>query len=132
MENHQAVEKVFSEKVAKTLNLPKCDLYNTTGDEVAKDVYEKAAQFDRLMGSIKEKVSSCNTSREKIQYLTLCPCEWSIEKCSDYFQVSQYLILRARDAAKENGVLSLPLQKKGRSVSNDTKEHFMKMMRYLE
>ena len=51
--------------------------------------------------------------------------EWSVDKCNDYFQVSQYLIWKSRDFAKENGALSLPLQKKGKSVSNQFKEEIV-------
>ena len=74
------------------------------------------------MSLIKGKVLSCKTSCEKIQYFTLCPCEWSIDKCSEYFEVSQYLIQKSRDFAKENGVLSLPLQKRGKSVGHEMKK----------
>ena len=90
-----SVMDAITEKVAKTLNLTKSDLDNTVivgNEDAAKEIQEKAAQFDHLMSLIKGKVLSCKTSCEKIQYLTLCPCEWSIDKCSEYFQVSQYLI----------------------------------------
>ena len=90
-----SVMDAITEKVAKTLNLTKSDLDNTVivgNEDAAKEIQEKAAQFDHLMSLIKEKVLTCKTSCEKIQYLTLCPCEWSIDKCSEYFQVSQYLI----------------------------------------
>ena len=118
----------ITEKVAKTLKLTKFDLDNTTivgNEDAAKEIHEKAAQFDHLMCLIKGKVLSCKTSREKIQYLTLCPCEWSIDKCSEYFQVSQYLIKKSRDFTKENGVLSLPLQKKEKPVSHEMKEEIV-------
>ena len=116
-------------KVAKTLKLTKFDLDNTMtiegNEDAAKEIPENAAQFDHLMSLIKGKVLSCKTSREKIQYLTLCPCEWSIDKHSEYFQVSKYLIQKSRDFAKENGVLSLSLQKKGKSVSHEMKEEIV-------
>ena len=94
-------------------------------EDAAKEIHEKAAQFDHLMCLIKGKVLSCKTSREKIQYITLCPCKWLIDKCSEYFQVSQYLIRKSRDFAKENGVLSLPSQKKGKSVNHEMKEEIV-------
>ena len=118
----------ISEKVAKTLKPTKSDLDNTMivgNEDATKEIHEKAAQFDHLMSLIIVKVLSCKTSRVKIQYLTLCPCEWSIDKCSEYFQVSQYLIEKSRDFAKENGVLSLPLQKKEKSVSHKMKEEIV-------
>ena len=75
----------ITEKVAETLTLTKIDLDNTLivgNEDDAKQIHEKAAQFDQLMSLIKGKVLSCKTSHEKIQYLTPCPCEWSIDKCS--------------------------------------------------
>ena len=87
------------------------------------------------MSLINGKVLSCKTSCEKIQYLILYPCEWSVDKCSEYFQVSQYLIQKSRHFVKENGVLSLPLQKnRNQSVMNRKKREFrfMKMTRFPE
>ena len=75
----------ITEKVSETLTLTKFDLDNTLivgNEDAAKQIQEKAAQFDQLMSLIKGKVLSCKTSHEKIQYLTPCPCEWSIDKCS--------------------------------------------------
>ena len=82
-----------------------------------KKYMRKLPKFDYLMSLINGKVLSCKTSREKIQYLTLRPCEWSINKCCEYFQVSQYLIKKSRDFAKGNCVLYLALQKKEISQS---------------
>ena len=59
-------------------------------EDATNEIHVKAVQFDYLMSLIKGKFLSCKTSREKILYLTLCPCEWPIDKCSDYSQVSQY------------------------------------------
>ena len=95
--------EVNTEKIGKTLTLTKFDLCYTTivgNEDAAKEIHETVAQFDHLMGLMKVKVLSCKT-QEKIQHLTLCPCEWSINKCSDYFQVSQYLIQKSRDFAKK-------------------------------
>ena len=64
----------ITEKVAKTLKFTKFDLDNTTivgNEDAAKEIHEKAAQFDQLMSLIKGKVLSCKTSREKNQYLTV-------------------------------------------------------------
>ena len=49
---------------------------NTTivgNEDAAKEIHEKAAQFDHHMNLTEVKVLSCKTSQEKIQYLTLCP-----------------------------------------------------------
>ena len=64
----------ITEKVAKTSKLTKSDLDNTTivgNEDAAKEMHEKADQFDHLMSLIKGKVLSCKTSPEKIQYLIL-------------------------------------------------------------
>ena len=90
-----------------------------------KKYMKKLPKFDYLMSLIKGKVLSCKTYREKIQYLSLRPCEWSIDKCSEYFQVSQYLIQKSRDFAKGNGVLYLTLLKKDKSVSHEMKEEIV-------
>ena len=58
--------------------------------DATNEIHVKAVQFDDLMSLIKGKFFSCKTSREKVLYLTLHPCECPIDKCSDYFQVSQY------------------------------------------
>ena len=118
----------ITEKVAKTLKPTKFDLDNTTivwNEDAAKEIQEKAAQFDHLTSLTNGKVLSFKTSREKIQYFTLCLFEWSIDKCSEYFQVSRHSIRKSRYFAKENAVLSLPLQKKGKSVSHELKEEIV-------
>ena len=59
----------ITEKVAKTLKLTKFDLDNTTmvrNEDAAKEIHEKAAQFDHRMSLVKGKVLSCKTFREKI------------------------------------------------------------------
>ena len=56
-------------------------------EDAAEEIHEKATQFDHLMCLIKGKVLSCKTSCEKIQYLTLFPSQFSIDKCSNYSQV---------------------------------------------
>ena len=122
----------ITEKVAKPLKLTKCDLDNTTivgNQDAVKENMKKAAQFDHLMSLIKRKVLSCKTSCEKIQYLILWPYEWSIDKCSDYFQVSQYLIWKSRDFAKEMVFYPCHYKRKGnQSVMKWKKRCFQKVL----
>ena len=73
MENHSAAEKflvkkinsamdTITDKVAKTLKITKSDLDNNTivgNEDAAKQIHEKAAQFDHFMCLIKGKVLSC-------------------------------------------------------------------------
>lgn len=99
----------------KSLNISKTDLNpSSVADEnVSDELQQKAIQFDCLMRIIKEKVTNSGSYCEEIQYLPLCPNEWSMEKASRYFQVSQYLIRKARDLTTEYGILTLPSQKRG-------------------
>ena len=82
--------ETITEKVAKTHKTWFRQHYVVGSEDATNEIHVKAVQFDYLMSLIKGKFLSCKTSREKILYLTLCPCEWPIDKCSDYFQVSQY------------------------------------------
>ena len=114
------------EKVGKTLNITQEDLEDS---EVAvpDDIKQKALQFDRLMGLVKDKVLSTDNNHEKIRYLTSCPGEWSIKKASSYFEVShyRYMIRKARSVCKDNGIFSLLIKKKGKSIEDVKEKVFM-------
>ena len=75
-------------------------------EDAAEEIHEKATQFDHLMCLIKGKVLSCKTSCEKIQYLTLFPSQ-----LINVVTIPRF-IQKSTGFAKENGVLSLTLQKK--------------------
>ncbi|XP_047133454.1 uncharacterized protein LOC124811601 [Hydra vulgaris] len=65
---------------------------------------------------IKDKLEKCSSFRDKIQVLTLCPQEWSIKAASEYFSVSNYLIIKSRSLAKKEGVLAVPQTKRGKML----------------
>jgi len=52
--------------------------------------------------------------------LTLCPPDWSIQRASKYFEVSNYLIRKSKALVKENGILSMPNLKRGKQLTKET------------
>ena len=54
--------------------------------------------------------------KRKIQILTLTPESWSRKYASEYFEVSEHLIRRARKLKSENGILAIPDKKIGHNI----------------
>ena len=71
-----------------------------------------------MVGLIKEKllVSSWN---EKVKLLTLTPESWTIEKTMKEFEVSKYLVKKARSLKKELGILAEPKAKTGKVLPQE-------------
>lgn len=88
-------------------------------DSVLTILEEKAKHHDELMDKIKQKIKHAN-NREKIQLLTLVPQTWSRQKVSSTFQVSEYLVRQARALVIEKGILSMPEQKRGKTLPHET------------
>ena len=72
-----------------------------------------------MVGLIKEKllVSPWN---EKVKLLTLTPESWTIEKTMKEFEVSKYLVKKARSLKKELGILAEPKAKTGKVLPQET------------
>ena len=51
---------------------------------------------------------------EKVKLLTLTPESWTIEKTMKEFEVSKYLVKKARSLKKELGILAEPKAKTGK------------------
>ncbi|XP_063604197.1 LOW QUALITY PROTEIN: uncharacterized protein LOC134779822 [Penaeus indicus] len=75
-----------------------------------------------MMSRLREKIFSLTSSRAKLQILTLCPSNWTVKQCAEYFKVSEYLVRTARKLANEKGILSLPDPKMGRGLSQVTRD----------
>ena len=56
---------------------------------------QNATDFDRLMESVKEKISISNR-QEKTKLLTLVPNTWAIKESSSFFGVPESMIKKAR------------------------------------
>ena len=85
-----------------------------------KEMKVKADDLDRLVDLMKNKISTSNR-RQKIQILTIAPASWSIEKTKTEFNVSAYMVRQARKLAREKGILEMPESKKGKVLSEETK-----------
>ena len=104
----------IEEKVAQALDISAEELQPETQVENSKcnDLY-------KLVGLIKEKllVSSWN---EKVKLLTLTPESWTIEKTMKEFEVSKYLVKKARSLKKELGILAEPKAKTDKVLPQET------------
>ena len=102
-----------TELAANVLNVDKEQLQSS-------EIATKAADFDRLLYLIKEKLSdSTLKTREKIQILTLAPKSWSIAKVIQFFDVTKYQVLESRKLLDSRGILALPDAKRGSGISDE-------------
>ena len=103
----------IEENVAQALDIS-VELQPETRVESSKcnDLY-------KLVGLIKEKllVSSWN---EKVKLLTLTPESWTIEKTMKEFEVSKYLVKKARSLKKELGILAETKAKTDKVLPQET------------
>ena len=76
---------------------------------------KKANDLDQLTTLMKEKLK-VEPLKRKIQILTLTPESWSRKYASEYFEVSEHLIRRARKLKSENGILAIPDKKIGHNI----------------
>ena len=83
----------------------------------------KARDLDALTEQIKDKLATVSF-KQKVQLLKLAPESWTIKYAAEYFQVSEYLVKRARvkraqELKKQKGILAMPDKKKGKVMSGD-------------
>ena len=102
-----------TELAASALNVDKEKLQTT-------DIASKAADYDRLLYLIKEKLSDKSMKvPEKIQILTLAPKSWSIPNVMQFFDVTEYQVRESRKILESKGILSKPDAKRGSSLSDE-------------
>ena len=80
----------------------------------------KCSDLDRLTELLKEKLKMSST-QEKVKILTLAPESWSISKTCNEFDVSEYLVMKARKLKNSKGILVEPEKNKGNVLSDETK-----------
>ena len=80
----------------------------------------KCSDLDRQTELLKEKLKISST-QEKVKILTLAPESWSISKTCNEFDVSEYLVKKARKLKTSKGILAEPEKKKGNVLSDETK-----------
>ena len=71
----------------------------------------KCSDLDRLTVLLKEKLKMSST-QEKVKILTLAPESWSISKTCNEFDVSEYLIKKARKIKNSKGIIDKPEKRK--------------------
>ena len=62
-----------------------------------------------------------SSTQERVKILTLAPESWSISNTCKKFDVSEYLIKKARKLKTSKGILAEPEKKKGNVLSDETK-----------
>jgi hypothetical protein len=109
------MKEAAKSKISRILSVTTDDL--SSSDEVE---CKKGEDLDILMKLLKEKCA-VSTKQEQISILTLAPPSWTIEKTATEFDVSRYLVKRARELKKSKGILSKPMPKKGKQLTETTK-----------
>lgn len=87
--------------------------------EKIKENEQKIKDLDRLVLLMKEKLSTTNSQREKIQILTLVPSSWSRKKIREEFNVSEYTARKAKELVTEKGILAMPEPRKGHPLNEN-------------
>ena len=110
-------------KVLQVDELPEQEAQNEEENEIQN-------AFKNMIFKIKEKLHNPTSTRaEKIQVLTLAPETWSRKKVSNVFEVSERLVRDAKQQEIQNRIFSLPLPRKGKTLSPETIE---KVLKYYE
>lgn len=78
----------------------------------------------RLVELIKEKLTITEDRNKIIQLLTIVPCDFSISKVAEVFNVSTYTATQAHNLRLKKGILSIPERKKRIGIPQETKETY--------
>ena len=111
----------MQERLAHALDIPEQEL--KTDDE--NNNCSKCSNLDRLVDLIQAKVA-VSSQKEKIKLLTLAPESWSIQKVISKFNVTEYIVKKARALKKEHVILAEPKPKSGRALSKDVVDDCVK------
>lgn len=72
--------------------------------------------LDILMDLLKEKIA-VSPRNVQTQLLTLVPDSWTVEKVTEKFEVSPYMVKAARKLRQEHGILAEPQARRGKCIS---------------
>ena len=103
-------------KVAKALNI---ELLNDEALKIKKKILDKAKCFDKMIELLVAKVKTVESTKIKIQILTLVPTDWSHKQVMDVFGVSKDIVRKARKLGLGRGILAVPEPKRGKSLPAD-------------
>ena len=88
---------------------------NQVPDDEGNLVKDSAA-LSQLMVNLNRKIDEDSLSHaDKVQILTLAPAFWTAEKTVNFFCVSRYSVLQARQLVQLHGVLARPKPRKQRT-----------------
>ena len=73
----------------------------------------------------KTLISECKSASkpEQIQILTLAPTSWTIDKTAREFNVTNYVVRKARAIKQSKGILAYPFKKVGHGISDEIKQN---------
>ena len=107
-------------KLGKALNVELPSDQNKTSCSVNCEVKQKAADMDKLIKLISEKLRISNRTKQ-IEILTLpASLEWSRKKIRETFEVSDYSVRQAQKLFREKGLLCQTDTKRGKKLSSET------------
>ena len=112
--------KEIKEQIAKAICIPLSELSESQKyQNELEEQEEKAKDLDKLLELMKGKMK-VSTKSEQIQILTLAPPSWSISKTQKEFNVSEYMVKKARSVCSAKGILGLPERKRGKTLPAET------------
>ena len=88
----------------------------------------KCSDWDRLTALLKEKLKM-SSAQEKVNILILAPESWSFSKTCNEFDVSEYLIKKARKLKNSKGILAETEKEKGNVLSDETKLKVLEILK---
>lgn len=81
---------------------------------------ENCNSYDQLLEELQQKLK-VSSRLEKLQILTLAPKHWSIERTSKEFEVTPFMVKKARKLKADHGILAMPGKKQGKVLSEEVK-----------
>ena len=115
------MEKVLVAQGEKSLDVAAkvARVLNVSPEQIV--TFSKESEYDRLMNLVKTKINATKNKREIVKFLTLAPVVWSVNKVALEFQVSRYLVRKARKLVRAKGILEMPEKYVGHGISDETK-----------
>lgn len=91
--------------------VPECDKPVTVSDESV------------MISQLKEKFQETDSISVKVQILTILPKTWSIRKIQEEFGVTYYMARKSKILVEEEGILTTPNPRPGKTLSDSTVEN---------
>ena len=106
-------------KISRSLNIDSV-LLNEETLKFKNENLDKAKCFDKMIEVLAAKMKTVESTKMKIQILTLAPTDWSHKKVMDVFDVSEYIVRKTRELCLEKGILTMLEQKRDKSLPADS------------